>query len=380
MNSNVKFERSLLKITLYGIIFYFFLRNFTGIKNNVLQFLKILTPFLTGLAISYIVNMPMEIIERRFFQKIKNKRIRRAVALVISYILVIGFFTIVMIFIIPQVIRSIQTMRFKFPAFLQFASEKLKTYELTRNIGENIQSNLEKLNSSGVFEFLSNFLKSGNRGSINTIIFTLQTIFSTTFNILLALIFSIYALLGKEKLIKQSKTLIYTFTTEKRGDLILHVLRVTNESFQKFIGGRIIDALIVGILCFIILIIFNIPYASVISVAVGFTNIIPIVGPFIGGAFGFIMIVISNPVKSMIFLVIILVLQQLDGNFIFPKIAGKSMGLPAIWTLLAVSMGGSLFGIWGILFFVPLFNVVYKLLFEFSDDIIKQKQINPEEK
>ncbi|MDO4594044.1 MAG: AI-2E family transporter [Tissierellia bacterium] len=381
MNKNTKYlERMIIRLIVIALLIFFFFMNFSSVMQSIVKFLWMLMPFLLGLVISYVVNMPMVLIEEFLFLKVKNKRLRRAFAIILSYIIVLGALTIIILFVMPQVITSVQTMRLKLPAFMKYLSDMLKSHQMTKELGYKIDRHSYTVGYSDVIEFINGFLKTGNIETISSVLKTVSTIFSTTFNTILAFIFSIYALAGKEKLQRHMKKIIYTFLDEKNADKLMHVLSVSNDSFRKFIGGRIIDAFIIGVLCFVITSIFKIPYASVISVAVGFTNIIPIVGPFIGGAFGFVMIVISSPIKSIIFLVIILVLQQLDGNFIFPKIAGRSMGLPAIWTLLAVSLGGSLFGIVGILFFVPLFNIVYRLMGEYTDKTIKEKNLNLEDK
>ncbi|MDO4662983.1 MAG: AI-2E family transporter [Tissierellia bacterium] len=381
MNGNTReLERVLRRIIIFGLVIYFFFMRFSDVISAFWNFIGVLMPFLLGIIISFIVNLPMTHIEGKLLRKIDNPKLKRALAVIISYIIVMGAFVVLMIYLVPRLIESFQTMRYRFPVFIDYLSNELKKSSVTYDIGMKLQEDVASFKIEDILTFINRFLKTGNLSSFNNVYAAVTTIFSTTFNVILAMIFSIYALSGKERLIRHGKKLIYTFLKEERADKFMHFLRVSNYSFRKFVGGRVIDAIIMGILCFIMLTIFSIPYSIVISIVVGFTNFVPIVGPFIGAIFGFIMIVIISPVQSLVFLAIILVLQQIDGNLIFPKIAGRSMGLPAIWTLLAVSVGGSLFGIFGVLLFVPSFNIIYTLLKEYSNKKLDNKKIDLEAK
>lgn len=382
MNKDLKEKEIMyIKIASFALLIYFVFANIGYLWKTFLLIFAMLSPFISGLMISYVVNIPMRWLEKKHFaERIQNRNLRRAFSLITSYILVILIISIILIFIIPQLMRSIANMGFRIPVAIDLITNKLKEFEFTRDFGLKLEDLTKKFNYSDILMFLADFFKIGSSNGINQILGTISSIFSKTVNIILALVFSIYALASKEQLLYQIKRVIYSYIKEEVADKIFFVLKISNDSFKAFISGRFIDAVIIGLITYISLIIFAIPYSSIVALAVGVTNVIPMVGPFIGAGFGIIMILIVSPIKSLIFLILILIIQQLDGNFIFPKIAGKSMGLPAIWTLLAVTLGGGLFGIIGIMLFVPIFNIVYKLLAIDTKENIDKKGLKLEKK
>ena len=193
---------------------------------------------------------------------------------------------------------------------------------------------------------------------------------------ILALVFAIYMLADKENLTNQAKRLTYLIVPKKKVEGVLRVGKIANETFNKFIAGQVMEAFIIGILCFIGMLLLGLPYASTISVLVGFTALIPVFGALIGTFIGAVLIFVVDPIGALIFIAYIIVLQQIEGNFIYPKVVGSSVGLPGIWVMLAVILGGSLFGLVGMLIGVPLFSVFYILLKDYSDKRLKNVKID----
>ena len=233
------------------------------------------------------------------------------------------------------------------------------------------------------WEYIEQTLKTFAKGSITTIISSsfnfIVSIFSGLFNFVMGLVFALYLLLEKEKLQFQLKKIVLAYLPKNKVNSIFEFGALTNETFSKFIGGQFIEACILGSLCFVGMTVFGFPYAAAISVLVGVTALIPFFGAFIGVCIGAILIFAIDPTKSFWFIVFFLILQQIEGNMIYPKVVGDSVGLPAIWVILAVTIGGSLFGIVGMMIGVPFVSVLYKTLRKNVYNILKNKEISIKE-
>ncbi|HIZ56943.1 MAG TPA: AI-2E family transporter, partial [Firmicutes bacterium] len=238
----------------------------------------------------------------------------------------------------------------------------------------NIQIDWAKLAES-----VSDFLQYGSTNLFHTTVGITTSIFSGFFNLILGSVFSIYLLLQKERLCLQAKKLLFAYLPEQRVHTILRIGSLSNKTFSGFVTGQVVEAAIIGILCFIGMKIFSMPYASMISCLVGLTALIPIFGAFIGTAIGAFLILMDNPMQAVWFILFIIILQQVEGNLIYPKVVGKSVGLPGIWVLTAITIGGSTFGIAGMLFSVPLCSVLYCMLKESVAKRLKNKKITVQE-
>ena len=298
----------------------------------------------------------------------------RPVSLIVSILLVLGLTAAVMVLVIPQLINSIQTLATSLPEFLVTAQKwiqaQLEAYPELAGLTTSFQIDWQKIGDA-----VANWLQSG-AGSIFDSTYKFATIiFGGVFNAVLALIFAIYILFQKESLSRQARLLLKAFAPEKSVHEIERIAALTNQTFNRFIAGQFIEAIILGLLFLATMSIFGFPYVLLISVLIAFTSLIPMIGALIGCAIGVFMILIVNPIQAFWFLVLFLVLQQIENNVIYPRVVGGSIGLPGIWVLLAVLIGGSLFGVVGILLFIPLCSVLYVLMREYVYKRVKNKMI-----
>ena len=383
-----------------GIVSFAILLNW-GLKNTdflgrLLGLLVgLILPFLIGGALAFIINVPMRFLERTLFekpyarrqkqpQKGKGKqstlqaakkenppfwyRAKRPLSLVLSLVLVIGVMFIGMFLIVPEIANSVVTIANSlrsFPEQLHSWSQKLM--EWTPQIAlwlEQLDLNLDSINWQQVLTEVASFLQNGAGNVLSTTVNVAASIFNGVVTAFLAIVFSFYLLTNKEKLGSQIKQLLYAVLKEEHADYIIRVGRMANKTFANFLSGQCVEAVILGSLFFVSMSILQFPYALMISVLIGFTALIPVFGAFIGCAVGAFMIFTVSPIQALLFLVFIVVLQQLEGNLIYPKVVGNSVGLPAMWVLVAVTLGGSMMGVVGMLIYIPLFSVLYSLIRE----------------
>ena len=323
-------------------------------------------PLLLGCLTAYPINILMARYEHHYFPK-SDKRIakvtRRAVCLTAAFISMLAIIALIIGLIVPQLNDCVMF--------------------LVNEIPEAIDSTLAYINELGIlpediFEMLDNIdwksrigqildvLTTGVGNMMDVAIKTVTSIFSGTVKALLAIIFSLYLLIGKEKICGQFKKFMHRYIKPQISDKITYVITILNDSFHKFIVGQCTEAVILGILCTIGMLIFRFPYATLVGALIAFTALIPVAGAYIGAGVGAFMILTVSPIKALLFLVYIVVLQQLEGNIIYPKVVGSSIGLPGIWVLAAVTIGGGVMGVAGMLFGVPLAAAVYRIL---RDDV-----------
>ena len=383
-----------------GIVSFAILLNW-GLKNTdflgrLLGLLVgLILPFLIGGALAFIINVPMRFLERTLFekpyarrqkqpQKGKGKqstlqaakkenppfwyRAKRPLSLVLSLVLVIGVMFIGMFLIVPEIANSVVTIANSlrsFPEQLHSWSQRLM--EWTPQIAlwlEQLDLNLDSINWQQVLTEVASFLQNGAGNVLSTTVNVAASIFNGVVTAFLAIVFSFYLLTNKEKLGSQIKQLLYAVLKEEHADYIIRVGRMANKTFANFLSGQCVEAVILGSLFFVSMSILQFPYALMISVLIGFTALIPVFGAFIGCAVGAFLILLVSPIRAFWFIVLFLCLQQFEGNVIYPKVVGNSVGLPAMWVLVAVTLGGSMMGVVGMLIYIPLFSVFYSLIRE----------------
>ena len=383
-----------------GIVSFAILLNW-GLKNTdflgrLLGLLVgLILPFLIGGALAFIINVPMRFLERTLFekpyarrqkqpQKGKGKqstlqaakkenppfwyRAKRPLSLVLSLVLVIGVMFIGMFLIVPEIANSVVTIANSlrsFPEQLHSWSQRLM--EWTPQIAlwlEQLDLNLDSINWQQVLTEVASFLQNGAGNVLSTTVNVAASIFNGVVTAFLAIVFSFYLLTNKEKLGSQVKQLLYAVLKEEHADYIIRVGRMANKTFANFLSGQCVEAVILGSLFFVSMSILQFPYALMISVLIGFTALIPVFGAFIGCAVGAFLILLVSPIRAFWFIVLFLCLQQFEGNVIYPKVVGNSVGLPAMWVLVAVTLGGSMMGVVGMLIYIPLFSVLYSLIRE----------------
>ena len=355
--------QKLLLLIAFGILLYSGIKYFSPVLHVLSQLIRILSPFLIGLGVAFILNVPMRFFERVLFSKKKriSKGISRVVSLAVTLIVVLGVVTVVLFLIIPGLADTMVSLANRIPDALsssqKWANDLLEKYPQVSEWSQQIGIDWKTWGSD-----LISFFKTSAGDMINSAIFIVSGIVSGIVKFCLGFIFAIYLLLQKENLGRQIKRFMYAYMKKDRADKLLSIIELSNKTFSNFLSGQCLEALLFGSLFFIVMKIFNFPYALMISVFVGFTTLIPVFGAIIGCVVGAFIILIVSPIQAMWFLVMFIIMQQVEGNLLYPYVAGNSVGLPSIWILAAVVIGGGLMGFLGIVVSIPLCSVLYTLL------------------
>ena len=337
--------------------------------KGIVFLFEITKPCIIGGVIAFVLNLPMRAIEEKLLVKWKGKiadKCKRPISIVLAIVLLVLIVAFVIVTVLPQITTATKVLGGKIPAFLEKVVVELE--QLANQYPEledpvKLLSDLE-INWDSIVDSVIGFLKNGV-GSMLTSTFSVATgIIGGLVNIVIAFIFALYILSQKESLANQGTRIVRAYFSEKRAYWILKVMSLLHRNFSNFITGQCLEAVILGTLFVVAMNIFGMPYAFMVGVLIAFTSLIPVVGAFIGCAVGVFLILIENPILALWFLVMFLIIQQLEGNLIYPRVVGNSVGLPSIWVLMAVSLGGSLFGVAGMLFFIPLLATFYSLLRE----------------
>lgn len=371
----MKLDRStVLKITgilTFCILLYCALQNTAAVKGGISTVMSYLNPFIVGGAIAFIINVPMRFIERHLFPKAKKlDKLRRPLALILALLAIAAIIVLVCIIVIPQIADTLSTLTVNIPQYMDNAKAYVnKTLEKYPELQEEFQSYTGKINWQSVITSVTGWVSNGVVSTINVAGSAINGIVSAV----VGFVFAIYILLQKERLGRQVRMIAYSLLPEKAADKFFKISNMTSDTFSKFLSGQCLEACILGSMFAIVLAVFRMPYVALISVLIAFTALIPIVGAFIGCVIGAFLIFMISPVKAVWFVVIFLVLQQIEGNFIYPKVVGSSVGLPAIWVLAVVTVGGKLMGVIGMLVMIPLSSVLYAIFREFIYNKLKTK-------
>lgn len=356
-----------------AVIVCYIVQHFTLITKALSIALNALEPLFLGLIIAYIFNIILRWFEKHYFPKSEKGFIsytRRPVCLVLSFVIAIAIVVLILTIVIPELINAIKLISYEIPPLLNegknYLINKLSEYpDLQMQATEALEEfDFKGLDWANITAKVTNFLKSGVLGIISSAVGIVGAITGTVTNIVLAIIFAIYLLLRKDKLLSDIGRFQNAYFSERTKNRLNHICRTSNETFQSFFIGQFVEAIILGSLCFIGMSVLKLPYAGMSGTLVGVTALIPIVGAFLGAGISAFIIFTVNPMQALIFLIFLVILQQLEGNIIYPKVVGNSIGLPGIWVLAAVTVGGGLFGIVGMMVGVPLAATLYKLIFE----------------
>lgn len=382
MNISKHTTKKILSISACIILMLAAALNFGSIIGLIGNFLSLLTPVFIGISLAFILNILMKVFENRVFGfLIKGKKthpkLNSVLSLACTFIVFFGAIALLLLVIIPQITETITTITTGFPAFakrtLKLTEDLLGRFNITSDrIKEILNSGSQFMTT--VTDFVQNNLTKvlqsvGNIGS---------TLFSTLANIFLGFFLAVYLLMGRNMIFRQFKKFFGAVFKPGVYNSCEKVLHMTSKAFENFISGQLIEACILGGLCFIGMLILRVPYAAVVSVLVGVTALIPILGAWIGAGISGLLILITDPMKALIFVIFIVVLQQIEGNFIYPKVVGKQVGLPGVWVLLAVIIGNSLLGAVGALVSVPIASVLYILAGEFAVYMKKRREAKSE--
>ena len=375
MEWNKENQKGLLLVVCGGVAFYCALQNLPAVASACGWLLGILAPFLLGAAIAFILNVPMRAIERHLFPNARRGGgARRPLALVLTLVAVIGVLVLASCVIGPGVKDAVKSIASQAPAAFDRLYDWLLGLEQYLPQIEGIVNSLEidwKSLSQKAIQLAQSWggsLLSSGGGLIGGVVSGVSTF-------VIGLIFSFYILLQKEKLSRQGRQVLYGLLPIKRADRVLEVLRLANRTFSSFLSGQCTEAVILGTLFVITMSLFRLPYAVLVGVLIALTSLIPIVGAFIGCGVGALLIAVTDPWKAVVFVILFLVLQQIEGNLIYPHVVGSSVGLPSIWVLAAVTLGGKLMGVAGMLFFIPLCSVLYALFRDFVKGRLAEKQV-----
>ena len=368
-NELISMKKAIILI-LIGIVSFWGLNTLNVIWDDFNTIFSVLSPFILGGVIAFILNIPMTKIESLLKKKIKNKdRLVRMISVVLSLLLFVLVIVIIALLIIPELVENIKILINNIPTLIDdlevFILDLLDKYPDIQNQIKNTFSS--DLNITSVVSNALNYLANGAIGLIGGLVYKFITIFT-------AIIFSVYMLSAKEYLVKGSKKVIYAVFSEKKANKIIEIGKLANNTFAKFISGQCIDAIILGLIMFVAFTIFKFPYALIIAVLTTITALIPIFGAIIAMVIGAILIATVDPLQAILFMIVFQVVQQIEGNFIYPRVVGKSVGLSPLWTLLAVVVGGNLFGVVGMLVGLPLASIVYAILKEIVNDKLKNKK------
>lgn len=361
------------------IVVYWLLHEPVRVKTIFGAIIGVLTPFILGGVLAFILNVPMRAMESSFLKKINKSGLRRTVAIILTFIALLIIVASVVWLLIPQIAITIKSL---IPSLSEFFLESVD--QLKEFLNDNPQLN-EWLATNTDFENIKwdSLIQKGLSlvgNSINTIIggavSVVDIIFTAVFNLVIGVVFSIYCLFQKEILARQGRKLLYAFLKERTADYIIRILRLTNSTFSNFLSGQCIEVCILGVMFAVSMTIFRMPFVPLISVLIAVTAFIPIVGAWTGCVLGAFFILVEDPMLAVWFVVMFLIIQQIENNMIYPKVVGQSVGLSGMWVLLAVAIGGELMGVAGMFLMIPLISVLYTLLQELTNKRLSRVQVD----
>jgi predicted PurR-regulated permease PerM len=375
---NRKNVRNLLGVIFAGIAFYVGLQHLNVVIGAVSWIFTVLSPFVIGGAIAFILNVPMRALERHLMPgAVRWKGVRRPLAYVLTLVLVFGVLALASQVIVPNVADAIVSLAEQIPSAFDEVQKWLQDLSAQFPILEQSLTSAD-MDWNSIVTHLIEMLKGIGNALLSSGSGFLSDLIGKITNFFIGFVFSVYVLLQKEKLGCQCRQCLYALLPVKAADRVLEILTLTERTFSGFLSGQCVEAVILGTLFVLSMSVLHIPYALLVGVMIALTALIPVVGAFIGCVLGCMLIVIAEPLKAVMFLILFLVLQQIEGNLIYPRVVGSSVGLPAIWVLVAVTLGGKLFGMGGMLVFIPLCSVLYILFREFIHRRLKLRGVPAE--
>lgn len=373
MELNKKNMKKLMILISFGIILFWVLNNLTVIFAFISHFLHLLYPFILGAIIAFILNIPMTKIEKfiKKHQKNKNSKLPvRTISITLSLVIFVGFILLISLLLIPELIENIQLLIKNIPGFIE------KIQELILNLVSSypeIELKIEEVfknttNVNNIMVTVLNYVINGSLSFITSLVTSVFTLFT-------AVVFAVYVLSQKEYLNRGVKKLMYAYMKKEHVDKVMEIATLSNKTFSKFISGQCVEAIILGTIFFITLSLLRFPYALIISVLTTVTALIPMFGAMIAMLVGALLISVTSVWQALLFIVVFQVIQQIENNFIYPKVVGKSVGLASMWTLMAVILGGSILGITGMIIGLPLASILYAILRNETNEKLKDKKV-----
>ena len=368
-----------LGIAVVSIVLFAIINNFDK-SISVLSFImKVLSPIFIGIFIAIILNIPVNLFENKIFGRLTRKngkiwsKIKRAVSITLSITAFFLIISLLLSYIIPEFVRTCQGFIEKAPKYLDDFTTTLRAWSAALHLP--IPAESIDLTYDTITAWLASSIGNNSIDIFQTTLTTAITVFSSVWNIILGFILAIYIGASKESLVKLIKGFLYSILPKEKAKNAIYIVHLSKNAFEGFIAGQCIEVLLIGSLTFIGMCIFQFPYAPMVSCIIAITAFIPIFGPITGAIVGAFLILLVDPIKAIWFLIFIIILQQLESNIIYPKIMGQQIGLPGLWVLLAVILGGEFFGIPGIIISVPLCSVIYTLLHEWILKRLRERKL-----
>ena len=361
------------------IVLYWLLHDAERVRAAKETLSNVFSPFILGGVLAFVLNVPMRFLENTPFKKVNKPVLRRSLAVVLTFVILLLVITLVIWLLVPQLINTLNAL---IPALVDFAT---RTEDLLRNWLKENPAVLEWLNANTDFETVnwSSLVRDALSGFGNlatsvlgSAVTAVSTVFSGAFDAVIALVFCIYCLFQKETLARQGRKILYAYFKESFADGVIRVCRLTNSTFSNFLSGQCIEVCILGALFAICMAIFRMPFIPLISVVIAVTAFIPIVGAWTGCILGAFLIFVQNPMLAVWFVIMFLVIQQVENNMIYPRVVGTSVGLSGMWVLVAVSVGGELMGVVGMFLMIPIASVLYTLFKEMVNNRLERASVD----
>ena len=373
----------LLKVILISMLVFFTFWYIENVKNGLLVFLAVIQPFLIGFMPAFIINLPMNFFEKKVYSKIftteKTKKLVPTFSLISSWVLFILAISIFLNVLIPRISAAATALVDKFPEFLSDLVKLLNENKMTKRFADDVQKYVYSVNWNNLIIQIKNYF-AGEAGNIfDKTTSIINSVSSTLVTIITAMIFSIFVLINKKDLKILANRIIYSLFKRETADEINKVASLSYSSFSSYLNSKALSSLILGILVFVGMLILKIPFAAMAAILVAIADFIPYVGPLIATVIMMILIFIESPFQSLVFLISLLIAQQVQGSIIYPAIAGKTIGLPSIWVIVSIAIGASLFGIAGMIVSIPIASILYTLMNEKMDETLAKKEISKEE-
>lgn len=369
-----------LKVGLILLFTFFAIWYIETIGKFLLSTYAVLRPIILGFAIAFVINLPMNFFQNKVFGKIldplKHRKLIVALSLIISWLVFFAGITILLVVVIPEIINAVQTGIKNLPLFLESLLEYTKKFPIIHDQAMEINDYLNSMDITKVSDAVTAYISGDSSELLNRAQNILSSVGSGLIAVAMGFVFSIYVSVNKKSLRQNANKILYANFSEDRADHINYIFKLTYDSFSKFLNSKILSSVLLGIFNYIGMKILRLPYAGMISILVGALDIVPYFGAIIAGAFGMILIFIQSPIQSLVYIVFLVLLQQVQENIVYPLFVGKNSGLPAIWIFLSVFLGGRLFGILGMILFMPLATVVYTIVEDKTYIKLKEKNMD----
>lgn len=356
-------KKEIMELILFTVVLIFAFINISYIWSLIKYIITILMPFIIGAMIAFVLNVLLNVIENKLFKRLNHKKsklwnkIKRPTSLITSLVIIIALLALILGLIIPQLKNTVELFTENFDSYRKQSVELLEKVGINKKDINKLNKNLEKIQQEA-----TDYISENSDEIMQTTVGVASSVIGVITTVVLGFVFAVYILLKKEDLTRQCNKIMRAYLPLDKQKKVKEICTLSNKTFGNFISGQCLEALIIGLLCFLGMLILQIPYASTISVLVGFTALIPVFGAFIGTILGAFLILMVDPTKAIIFVIFILVLQQFEGNLIYPKVVGNSVGLPGLWVLVAVTVGASIAGVLGMLLSVPICSILYSIL------------------